>query len=517
MSNNSIQFNPTEYNINELLDNSTVISNRSYYSTQAYLDAIAYIQSMEFVRPENIQGLGRKFKSELAKLLPFILKLLNRSYNNFKLFPISTSNSKWIVYPEDEFEKYCKAFNIRANEVYEFGLYYEAGRHQQQAELFKYDMQTWGDTRKRIKCKIELLEKLGALKKVCNSYKDIESGYLYSSKYIVSKDKLRELVSLIIESYTTLTNTSITYSSYLSSNTTYLSSNTIHSSIRGHIRANSSNSVSFRHSLIEYNNQLLPPEEQLRWNEDKRRIYADVNGYTNLEKQIAKNPNYKRNPAENYKEDYCDSVFGKDNWFEFDRRGSIYNLTYSLNKHEYLDNDIDIYEKMNNVKFSSAEERQLYKLTQMSVYFSTYGRQIHYILRHLEEISLGNDIKPAAKELIDAYWKLYGNKEGNWNKFVDTFKREYKLRQKSMRKFIGDNRTYIDKNSKYSANYNRNETDHIFIKESEVYLQFVTKLREQGIRVIQVYDGFYFENGSISETELNNILRETIIEYCNKK
>ena len=86
-----------------------------------------------------------------------------------------------------------------------------------------------------------------------------------------------------------------------------------------------------------------------------------------------------------------------------------------------------------------------------------------------------------------------------------------------MRKFIGDNRTYIDKNSKYSANYNRNETEHIFIKESEVYLQFVTKLREQGIRVVQIYDGFYFVNGSISETELNNILRETIIEYCNKK
>ena len=51
---------------------------------------------------------------------------------------------------------------------------------------------------------IENLEKVGALAKVCNSYQDIENKYLYSSKYIISKEKCRELVSLFISTFSTI-------------------------------------------------------------------------------------------------------------------------------------------------------------------------------------------------------------------------------------------------------------------------------------------------------------------------
>ena len=52
--------------------------------------------------------------------------------------------------------------------------------------------------------------------------------------------------------------------------------------------------------------------------------------------------------------------------------------------------------------------------------------------------------------------------------------------------------------------------------ESEVYLQFVTKLRERGLRVVQIYDGFYLQKGSISESELNNMLKDIIMTYVSK-
>ena len=52
-----------------------------------------------------------------------------------------------------------------------------------------------------------------------------------------------------------------------------------------------------------------------------------------------------------------------------------------------------------------------------------------------------------------------------------------------MRKFIGSEKKYIDSKSKYSIGYEQNDTDFIFMYESEIYLKFVTELRKQNIKV----------------------------------
>lgn len=80
-------------------------------------------------------------------------------------------------------------------------------------------------------------------------------------------------------------------------------------------------------------------------------------------------------------------------------------------------------------------------------------------------------------------------------------------RKKAMKKFIGDNKKYIDNGSKYSENFEKNLDSFIFMKESEIYLEFVTMLRKKGLRVVQIYDGFYLEKGAISEKELQEILK----------
>ena len=170
---------------------------------------------------------------------------------------------------------------------------------------------------------IENLEKVGALAKVCNSYQDIENKYLYSSKYIISKEKCRELVSL----FTSTFSSTITHTSLLSLSIP-ISSSISSVSLLGTTKGAELSKVSQNDSVINENNNILPEEEQLVYR--GRRIYSDVCSYWNEEKHDVI-------PAgQMTKQKYCDKVFGQNNWFEFDRRGSIYNITYSLNKKDFL-------------------------------------------------------------------------------------------------------------------------------------------------------------------------------------
>ena len=98
-----------------------------------------------------------------------------------------------------------------------------------------------------------------------------------------------------------------------------------------------------------------------------------------------------------------------------------------------------------------------------------------------------------------------------WSEFAAGLQEHFDARKKAMKKFIGDNKAYIDKGSKYSENFEKNLDSFIFMKESEIYLEFVTMLRKQGLRVVQIYDGFYLEKGSISEKELNEMLKNIIL------
>ena len=55
------------------------------------------------------------------------------------------------------------------------------------------------------------LEEVGAIAMVKNGYYNKATSYQYSAKYIISKDKLRDLVKLFLESFTSIYHTSISY------------------------------------------------------------------------------------------------------------------------------------------------------------------------------------------------------------------------------------------------------------------------------------------------------------------
>ena len=496
-------------NLAKLIQSKNYVQDATTYSTEEYLDALSYIQQYTYKDPRIVWG--TRWRQKLASSIPFIIKLLYKGYNNFLVFPISTRKTSWVVYPEAEEDKYLMSAGI--NLIVKEGVAYKkANRTIVTLPTFRTnDNPLPMDNGKSIHRYISNLVEIGAMAMVKNGYYNKATSYQYSAKYIISKDKLRELVSLFLSTFTSIYNTSLTYSSLSTSSLSISSSSSLsntyifpsYSDLKGAEISKMCRNDTVE-DMINWNNSILPEEEQMTYK--GRRIYADVCSYVNEEKHE------KIIPGTMTKQKYCDKVFGQNNWFEFDRRGSIYNLTYSLNKKEYLDNNIDIYEKINNIKFTSKEERDLYKLTQMSIYFSTYKRTINFIYRYIQ-IKYENGIIPENKQkLIDAYWKLVTKgKAMEWSEFAAGLQEHFDARKKAMKKFIGDNKAYIDKGSKYSENFEKNLDSFIFMKESEIYLEFVTMLRKQGLRVVQIYDGFYLEKGSISEKELNEMLKNIIL------
>lgn len=493
-------------NLSKLATSKDYVADAKSYSTEEYLEALTQIQLYTYRDPRIVWG--SRWRQKLASSIPFIVKLLYKGYNNFLVFPISTRKLNWIVYSDNEEEKYLKSAGLSLS-VTQGVAYRKNNRAIVNLPTFYTESNPVADTNTNvIQRHIKYLIEVGALARVSNGFIDTTSHFQYAAKYIVSKDKLRELINLSISSFLSkYTLSSISYTLPTSNTHTYISLSS-YGDAKGAKYQNCIQNHTVE-NMMKWNNARLPEEEQMTYN--GRRIYAEVCSYVNEEK-------HKDIPAGTItKQQYCDKVFGQNNWFEFDRKGSIYNLTYSLNNKDYLDNSIDIYEKMNNIKFASKEERDLYKITQMSVYFSTYRRLINFIYRYMQ-IKYENGVIPESKQkLIDAYWKLITKgKAMEWSDFANALKDHFEARKKAMKKFIGDNKKYIDKGSKYSESYIENTDSFIFMHESEVYLEFVTKLRERDLRVVQIYDGFYLQKGSISETELNNILRDTVIEYCNK-
>lgn len=503
-------------NLAKLVLSEDYVKDAKTYSTEEYLEALSQIQQLTYRDPRIVWG--SRWRQKLASSIPFIVKLLYKGYNNFLVFPISTRKTSWVCYKESEEDKYLMSAGI--GYAAKYGVAYKkANRAIVTLPTFRTeDNPLPMDNGKSIHRYISNLIEVGALAMVKNGYYNKATTYQYSAKYIVSKDKLRELVNLFLSAFTSIYSTSLIYSnlSYSSYSSYSLSSTSStyslfpsYSDLKGAETIEKCIKKYTVKAMMEWNNSRLPEEEQMSYN--GRRIYAEVCSYVNEEKHD------KILPGTMTKQMYCDKVFGQNNWFEFDRKGSIYNLTYSLNKKEYLDNNIDIYEKMNNKKFTSKEERNLYKLTQMSVYFSTYKRTINLIYRYMQMKYENGTIPKDKQELIDAYWKLVTKgKTMEWSEFASGLKEHFEARKKAMKKFIGDNKAYIDKGSKYSENFEKNFDSFIFMKESEIYLKFVTELRSRGLRVVQIYDGFYLQKGSISENELNDILKDTVINYVSK-
>ena len=168
--------------------------------------------------------------------------------------------------------------------------------------------------------------------------------------------------------------------------------------------------------------------------------------------------------------EYLTEYFGTDEIQEYDVRASIYQISHLLNFGEWIGNGQDPYEKMFGRPFKNKAEREAYKSFCMTLYFDN-----------------PNEIYAHNRRAIPFCVSQYGK---------DAIKDAIFKAEESMRGFTGD---------KFF--------NEVFLHESLIYIDFVYALRNVGIDVVQVYDGFYLREGVISKEELERLIRECAMRY----
>jgi hypothetical protein len=162
--------------------------------------------------------------------------------------------------------------------------------------------------------------------------------------------------------------------------------------------------------------------------------------------------------------------FGEE-WTEVDVKSSVPRVNYLLNHGEWLENGIDLYERMYGKPFESLTMRTQYKYFFMRLYFGSSEKQIAHQLRLTHQ--------------TDRFVKAHGRRAA-----IDT---------------IG-----MARNGMIAA-IGKSYGSEIFLHESCIYIDVFSALIERGYRVIQIYDGFFIK-GILSEEEQTEI--HSIIKAC---
>ena len=200
-----------------------------------------------------------------------------------------------------------------------------------------------------------------------------------------------------------------------------------------------------------------------------------------------------------YKEDVLKEQLG-DKYYEFDVKSSVPRVTKLLNIGIWEDNSVDIYEEIyNNMRnFISSrtkvktfenmfylpeefskETRTLFKSMFMKGYFD---KSVSTITNHVISSVLG-----PCNGLSDEDYEEYKDKCTKYTKVIMT------AYVAAIRETLGD--TY---------------DSEIFLHESCIYLQVAKIIRERGIKLVQIYDGFYTDK---KVEDIEDIVKEVAEEY----
>ena len=153
-----------------------------------------------------------------------------------------------------------------------------------------------------------------------------------------------------------------------------------------------------------------------------------------------------------------------------DVKSSIYRITYLLNNGVWLDESIDLYDKIFGYKLTAAE-RELFKAPFcMMLYFNTSSKS------------------------MKAHMEYKNPKTKLWNELNYGYTLIEKARE-NMFKAIG-----------------KSWHSEIFLHESCIYTQVAHRLRLLGYKVIQIYDGF-FTDKHLEKSEFDRTVKEEAMRY----
>ncbi|MBQ3287955.1 MAG: hypothetical protein IJH50_00920 [Kiritimatiellae bacterium] len=243
------------------------------------------------------------------------------------------------------------------------------------------------------------------------------------------------------------------------------------------IRKKYSALMTSRLQKIEEMNKTLPPEQRIKFYPNpkygknclRRIALRATSKIVSSKTKKDDNSNYKGI----YRAEYLLKYFGGHPYFQYDVHGSIFQVAHLLNYGEWCgDKGIDPYQVMFGQPFKSKEARKAYKLLAMSLYFDEVNRIYAHSLSDIARTNLRYG-KPKIKAAIAE-------------------------EAKKMEAFAG------------KSLYNE-----IFLHESLLYIDFVYELRRMGIKVVQIYDGFYFRQGDMGIGNLERLMRVCAMNYLN--
>lgn len=233
--------------------------------------------------------------------------------------------------------------------------------------------------------------------------------------------------------------------------------------------------LAYYQNLADEMNKNLPAEQQIKY---QPTIKKSKSGYvtkigiraTSAVNNLKVHQNENKDYNGMWRDDYLKNFFKDEKVYEFDVTSSIYRVAYLLKTGVWLDNNIDLYKILNNGDFETKEDRDNFKSFAMRLYFDR-PKQIF------------NHISSAVPNVIATYGE-------------DVVKKNILAAKNRMIEVLGNG---ID--------------NEIFYHESNIYLDFVSKLRMMDIKVVQIYDGF-FSNEDLSCYE--DLLKGVAEEYYKK-
>lgn len=222
--------------------------------------------------------------------------------------------------------------------------------------------------------------------------------------------------------------------------------------------------------LAEMNNGL---EDYEHWFETSMSVNAgdlDDDGLCNFScrasSELCGMRKVRKIPGELCRIDLLDEYFGKGNWEEFDLNASIYRIARSCRDGKWYSESADIYETLRGASFTSANERDDFKVICMITAFSK---------------NLNSACRAYRK-----YFKRYSMKHAAVKEIIEPV-------GASVSGFCGT----VD-------------TD-VFLHESCVMTMARHRLFERGIKAVQLYDCLFVEKGKLSD--FDSLITECFDEY----
>ena len=183
---------------------------------------------------------------------------------------------------------------------------------------------------------------------------------------------------------------------------------------------------------------------------------------------------------------YLNSVFGYNNWVHYDVPSSIPQVIHLLNKGFWLNQRV--WDLLGDSNIKPLGQRIMFNTTQ-------YG-----LARSIFQYDKGNKkCSPSKTRMM----KCDAGRVSEYYYYMAAANNYSNMLQNIIGKFPGDT---------------REERGKIFIHESNIYLLVLQKFMQAGVKVVEVYDSFYWDRSSgITQQQVENWVRECAEYYYSNR